>query len=275
MAVLNKIAKGGKALAKYGDDAIKFAGKHADGVVDFAVNNQDTVARGANMMFDRQDKKKAKVDAKVRYADYLAYKNGNEPDVEKFAFMLSETTGRDWTEIVENIRSHMAYKGETSESEAKARQKPALPQKEKQVLALPADDAKERIWRYWNSSEMLAMRKDDRSEPLMSMVHDEWLTMYREVEKVLSGMGAEKQLRDWKRTEGFWQSMADNTAPKIAELPRNVYDIFYTIFIPYYKPLNELTREVLGMFPTMRGIDELGGTHGALQLLYTKYMETL
>lgn len=49
----------------------------------------------------------------MRYADYLAYKNGTEPDVEKFSYDRSQTTGRDWNTIMENIRFHMQKNGET------------------------------------------------------------------------------------------------------------------------------------------------------------------
>lgn len=49
----------------------------------------------------------------MRYADYLAYKNGTEPGVEKFSYDRSQTTGRDWNTIMENIRFHMQKNGET------------------------------------------------------------------------------------------------------------------------------------------------------------------
>lgn len=75
--------------------------------------HKDVIVKGAQVGTSEVLKKKSKDEAKVRYADYLAYKNGTEPDVEKFSYDRSQTTGRDWNTIMENIRFHMQKNGET------------------------------------------------------------------------------------------------------------------------------------------------------------------
>lgn len=96
----------------------------AKAVAEIASTHKDVLVKtGQEVM-----KKKSKDEAKVRYADYLAYKNGDEPDVEKFSYDRSQTTGRDWNTIMENIRFHMQKNGEVSTL-------PDLSRQEEQELA--------------------------------------------------------------------------------------------------------------------------------------------
>lgn len=99
----------------------------AKAVAEIASTHKDVLVKTGQVGVHEVMKKKSKDEAKVRYADYLAYKNSGEPDVEKFSYDRSQTTGRDWNTIMENIRFHMQKNGEV--------ERKALPKAE--VDALP------------------------------------------------------------------------------------------------------------------------------------------
>ena len=101
--------------------------------------HKDVIVKGAQVGTSEVMKKKTKDEAKVRYADYLAYKNGNEPDVEKFSYDRSQTTGRDWNTIMENIRFHMQKNGEVEHRVQIPVKNTATP-----IGALVSDDSEER-----------------------------------------------------------------------------------------------------------------------------------
>lgn len=99
----------------------------AKAVAEIATTHKDVLVKTGQVGAQEVMKKKSKDEAKVRYADYLAYKNSDEPDVEKFSYDRSQTTGRDWNTIMENIRFHMQKNGEV--------ERKALPAGEEQALA--------------------------------------------------------------------------------------------------------------------------------------------
>lgn len=74
-------------------------------------DNKDTIAHVGKVGVSEVVKHRGKVDAKQRYGDYLAFKSSGETDIEKFAYDRSQTSGRDWDEICENIRFHVSKNG--------------------------------------------------------------------------------------------------------------------------------------------------------------------
>lgn len=72
-----------------------------------AYENRDVLADGARMGMDAKIKKNQDTEAKIRFRDYMQWRESGE-DIEEFAFKRSELSGRPWQEIVENIKFHAA-----------------------------------------------------------------------------------------------------------------------------------------------------------------------
>lgn len=215
-------------------------------------DNKDTIAQVGKVGVSEVVKHKGKSDAKQRYGDYLAFKSSGETDIEKFAYDRSQTSGRDWDEICENIRFHVNKNGASA---------PVVPMNNipvQQLIDTPTPkpvttiEAKAvqlvRTKEFMNAAGMLELFDSP------SLTSTDVAVMFQVISDDLRQRGAAHQLHSWEMLRNKFEEFA---ACKVSftEWFKEYAPVFREVYDVYDKPTEDLAQTESAVAPRTNNMD--------------------